>query len=69
MHLFGCCPTRPEQEFDPLKAIEVENSQGSGNVLTIENGCDFIVEVFTGFGERGVFAETVEQRTVTSVQD
>jgi RNA 3'-terminal phosphate cyclase (ATP) len=52
-----------------LEAVEVENSQGPGNILSVEIECDHIAEVFTGFGEKGVSAETVAKRTVTSVQE
>ena len=52
-----------------LKAVEVENSQGPGNILTVEVESDNITEVFTGFGEKGVSAEKVAKRTVQSVQE
>ena len=52
-----------------LKAVEVENSQGPGNILTVEIESDNITEVFTGFGEKGVSAEKVARRTVKSVQE
>ena len=37
---------------DRLKAVEVENSKGPGNILIVEIGSDHITEVFTGFGEK-----------------
>ena len=52
-----------------LKAVNVENSQGPGNILTVEIESDNITEVFTGFGEKGISAEKVAQRTVKSVQE
>jgi len=52
-----------------LKAVNVENSQGPGNILTIEIESDNITEVFTGFGEKGVSAEKVAKRTVKAVQE
>ena len=52
-----------------LKAVEVENSQGPGNILTVEIESKNITEVFTGFGERSVSAETVAKRAVKSVQE
>ena len=52
-----------------LKAVEVENSQGPGNILTVEVESDNITEVFTGFGEKNVSAEKVAKRTVKSVQE
>lgn len=52
-----------------LKAVEVENSQGPGNILTVAIESDNITEVFTGFGEKGVSAEKVAKRAVKSVQE
>ncbi len=52
-----------------LKVVEVENSQGPGNILTVEIESENITEVFTGFGERGVSAEKVANRTVKSVRE
>jgi len=39
--------------------VEVERAQGPGNVVAVEIGCEHVTEVFTGFGERGVRAESV----------
>jgi len=52
-----------------LKVVEVENSQGPGNILTVEIESENITEVFTGFGERGVSAEKIANRTVKSVRE
>jgi RNA 3'-terminal phosphate cyclase (ATP) len=52
-----------------LKAVNVENSQGPGNILTVEIKSENITEVFTGFGEKGVSAETVAKRAVKPVQE
>ena len=52
-----------------LEAVEVEHSQGPGNILTIEIESEHITEGFTGFGKRGVSAETVAKRTATAVQE
>jgi RNA 3'-terminal phosphate cyclase (ATP) len=41
---------------------------GPGNVVMVEVVCEHITEVFTGFGERGVRAETVAQRLASRVQ-
>ncbi len=54
---------------EQLNAVNVENSQGPGNILTIEIESENITEVFTGFGEKGVSAETVAKRAVKSVQE
>ncbi len=62
---------RDKLEWDSklLKAVEVENSQGPGNILTVEIESDNITEVFTGFGEKGISAEKVARRAVKSVQE
>jgi RNA 3'-terminal phosphate cyclase (ATP) len=62
---------REKLEWDKelLKAVNVENSQGPGNILTVEIESDNITEVFTGFGEKGVSAEKVAKRTVKAVQE
>jgi RNA 3'-terminal phosphate cyclase (ATP) len=48
----------------PAKCFHVEeaNAQGPGNVVHIEIASEHVTEVFTGFGERGVRAETVADR-------
>jgi len=56
-------------EPETLKAREVRNAKGPGNVLTIEIVSDALTEVFTGFGRRGVSAEKVAGRTVQMVQE
>ena len=43
-------------------------SDGPGNVLAIELGYEHVTEVFTGFGERGVSAESIASRTVSEVR-
>ncbi len=58
-----------EWDRELLKAVEVENSQGPGNILTVEVESDNITEVFTGFGEKGISAEKVAKRAVKSVQE
>jgi RNA 3'-terminal phosphate cyclase (ATP) len=35
---------------------------GPGNIVTIEIKSEYISEVFTGFGERGIRAETVADK-------
>jgi RNA 3'-terminal phosphate cyclase (ATP) len=54
---------------EQLNAVNVENSQGPGNILTVEIKSDNITEVFTGFGKKGVSAEKVAKRAVKSVQE
>ena len=62
---------REELEWgrEQLNAVNVENSQGPGNILTREIESENITEVFTGFGEKGVSAEKVAKRAVKSVQE
>jgi RNA 3'-terminal phosphate cyclase (ATP) len=43
-------------------------SDGPGNVLTIELGYEHVTEIFAGFGERGMPAESVASRTVDEVR-
>ncbi len=58
-----------ELDRELLNAVEVENSQGPGNILIVEIESENITEVFTGFGEKGVSAEKVAKRAVKSVQE
>ena len=45
-----------------LHIREESADMGPGNVVTIEIKSEYISEVFTGFGERGIRAETVADR-------
>jgi RNA 3'-terminal phosphate cyclase (ATP) len=47
-----------------MQAETVDNSRGPGNVVMIEIECENVTELFTGFGERGVRAETVAETAV-----
>ncbi len=51
---------------DALRAEVFPN--GPGNILMLEIQSEHITEIFTGFGERGVRAETVAKGTVASAQ-
>lgn len=52
------------------RAIEVtEDSAGPGNVIMIEISTRESTEIFTGFGKRGVSAETVAQRAASEAQE
>lgn len=42
---------------------EVRTARGPGNVLLIEIAAEHVTEMFTGFGQRGLRAETVAERT------
>lgn len=44
---------------DSGRVVVVDEPRGPGNAVTIEAECDGITEVFTGFGRKGVRAETV----------
>ena len=49
---------------DSLEVIEVRNSRGPGNVLSLEIESDALTEVFTGFGRRGKRAEAVADEVI-----
>lgn len=55
----------------PRECLHVEDveSTGPGNALTLELAFENITEVFTGFGERGVLAETVAENAIQEVRD
>lgn len=48
--------------------IEFVSSRGPGNVVLLEVESEHVTEVFTGFGERGVRAETVAENVVQEAQ-
>lgn len=52
---------------DCLSVKETPDSSGPGNVLVLAVASEHVTEIFTGFGERGVSAETVAGRTVKEV--
>ncbi len=54
---------------ESLEAVDVQNAQGPGNVLTIAIESETLTEVFTGFGRRGVPAEKVAGRAAGQVRD
>ena len=58
-----------EWDRERLEAVEVENSQGPGNILVLEVKSENITEVFTGFGEKGTSAENVAKRAAKSVRE
>jgi RNA 3'-terminal phosphate cyclase (ATP) len=53
---------------ESLRIVQLEDRVGPGNVLSIEIESEHVTEVFTGFGERGVSAETVAQRAAAQVR-
>jgi RNA 3'-terminal phosphate cyclase (ATP) len=46
---------------------QIADAPGPGNAVTIELQFEHVTEVFTGFGQRGVPAEVVAQRTLDRV--
>lgn len=54
---------------DNLKVVEAKNATGPGNVVIIEIGMTQVTEVFTGFGERGVLAETVAKQAAKEANE
>ncbi len=53
------------------EALRAESltSCGIGNAVTVTVQCEHITEVFSGFGERGVRAETVAERLTSEVKE
>jgi len=56
-------------EADRLEVEQLPDREGPGNVVTIEIGTDSMMEVFTGFGRRGVSAEEVGSTVASDVRD
>ncbi len=52
-----------------LTIDEVQNPYGPGNALIAKVECEHITTVFTGFGERGVRAETVARRLAGEIRE
>lgn len=59
-----------QARFDGLRGevCELSSREGPGNVVLVEVAHAAVVEVFAGFGERGVSAETVADRTGRAVR-
>ena len=55
-------------EHSQAEVVELSADQGPGNVVRIEIESEWITEVFTGFGQRGVRAEVVARRTVEAAR-
>lgn len=51
----------PEEDF---QIRHFPDAPGPGNVVVIEEICEFVSEITTGFGEKGISAEQVAQDTV-----
>jgi RNA 3'-terminal phosphate cyclase (ATP) len=52
-----------------LETICIDNAPGPGNVLFIDIESETLTEAFTGFGQRGVSAETVAARAAGQARD
>jgi RNA 3'-terminal phosphate cyclase (ATP) len=52
-----------------LSVEEIKKSIGPGNAVLVEITSENITEIFTGFGERGVKAETVAKGVADKVQE
>jgi RNA 3'-terminal phosphate cyclase (ATP) len=55
----------PEEVFSVRRASA---NPGAGNILTIQIGSQYVREVFTGFGERGIRAEAVGAHALEQAQ-
>jgi RNA 3'-terminal phosphate cyclase (ATP) len=53
---------------DCLQTHTTRDSDGPGNVLTIELESEHVTEVFTGFGEKGVRAESVAETAIEELK-
>lgn len=51
-----------------LHLESVQGSPGPGNIVTINIESEYVTEVFTGFGQRGVPAEVVATRALKAAQ-
>jgi RNA 3'-terminal phosphate cyclase (ATP) len=51
-----------------LQSEQIKNSKGPGNVVSIEIETEHLTEVFTGFGQKGVSAETVASGVAKEAQ-
>ena len=47
-----------------LRAEEVDNSSGPGNIVMVEIESDNVTEIFTGFGQRGLRTEAVAEQAI-----
>jgi len=54
---------------DRRKIQQISPEQGPGNVFHVSLEHEYVTEVFTGFGERGVSAETVAWKVVSDVRE
>jgi RNA 3'-terminal phosphate cyclase (ATP) len=54
---------------EALKVEEARNSRGPGNILMVIIESEYVTEVFTGFGERGVVSEHVAGSVIKPVRE
>jgi RNA 3'-terminal phosphate cyclase (ATP) len=48
---------------------EIDGAHGPGNIVIIVIDCEHVTEVFTGFGEKRVSAESVAERAASAARD
>lgn len=53
----------------PMTVEKITSSKGPGNVLFIEIESQYVTEVFSGFGKKGVRAEQVAEGTLKQAQE
>lgn len=53
---------------EQLLLREIHKNQGPGNVLLLNLNHEHVIEVFSGFGERGVSAEAVAEKTIAAAR-
>jgi RNA 3'-terminal phosphate cyclase (ATP) len=56
----------PGEGTDARRARQTKNTPGNALTLTVEH--EHVAEVFTGFGEKGVSAESVAKRAVDAAR-
>ncbi len=54
---------------ESLEVVETNDSAGPGNIVTLEIASEHVTEIFTGFGERHVAAETVASHAVDEARE
>jgi len=54
--------------FEDASVVEAAKSPGPGNALSVELDYEQVTEIFTGFGERSVRAESVAQKLADEVR-
>jgi RNA 3'-terminal phosphate cyclase (ATP) len=63
----GVLRRRLSLDPDRLQVVEDRESRGPGNAVVVEVESEQVTEVFTGFGEKRISAETVAERVAAEV--